>query len=105
MGDALRQRRHGTRRGPGRSWYVDETYLKAQGRLGLPVRAIDGDGNLIDMMLSETRDMKAAQRFFRSGRSWLHAEPSDDGQTRLLSTGDLLDAGSKGSATDECLFE
>jgi putative transposase len=25
MGDALRKRRHGRRRGPGTSWYVDQT--------------------------------------------------------------------------------
>ena len=30
---------------------------------------VDRDGNLIDTMLSATRDMKAAQRFFRSARS------------------------------------
>jgi putative transposase len=27
LGDAVRKRRHGTRRGTGISWYVDETYL------------------------------------------------------------------------------
>ena len=32
-------------------------------------RAIDRDGNLIDTMLSATRDMTAAKRFFRSARS------------------------------------
>jgi hypothetical protein len=32
-------------------------------------RAIDRDGNLIETMLSPTRDMKAARRFFRSARS------------------------------------
>ena len=32
-------------------------------------RATDRDGNLIDTMLSPTRDMKAARRFFRSARS------------------------------------
>ena len=32
-------------------------------------RAIDREGNLIDTMLSATRDMRAAQRFFRSARS------------------------------------
>ena len=32
-------------------------------------RTIDRDGNLIDTMLSATRDMRAAQKFFRSARS------------------------------------
>ncbi len=69
MGEALRKRRHGIRRSSGQSWYADETYLKVQGRWCYLYRAIDRDGNLIDTMLSATRDMKAAQRFFRSARS------------------------------------
>ena len=36
---------------------------------GATCRAIDRDGNLIDTMLSATRDMRAAKRFFRSARS------------------------------------
>jgi transposase-like protein len=69
MGDALRKRRHGRGRSSGVSWYVDETYLKVQGRWCYLYRAIDRDGNLIDTMLSATRDMKAAKKFFRSARS------------------------------------
>ena len=69
MGEALRKRRHGTGRRSGQSWYVDETYLKVHGRWCYLYRAIDRDGNLIDTMLSATRDMMAAQRFFRSARS------------------------------------
>ncbi|NPD67645.1 DDE-type integrase/transposase/recombinase (plasmid) [Lichenicola cladoniae] len=51
------------------SWYVDETYLKVRGRWTYLHRAIDRDGNLIDAMLSEHRDMKAAKAFFRSARA------------------------------------
>ncbi len=69
MGDELRKRRHGSRRGSGASWHVDETYLKVCGRWGYLYRAIDRDGNLIDAMLSEHRDMKAAKAFFRSARA------------------------------------
>ena len=69
MGEALRKRRHGTGRSSGQSWYVDETYLKVNGCWCYLHRAVDRDGNLIDTMLSATRDMKAAQRFFRSARS------------------------------------
>jgi transposase-like protein len=50
------------------SWYADETYLTVQGRSCYLYR-IDRDGNLIDTMLSGTRDNRAAQRFFRSARS------------------------------------
>jgi putative transposase len=59
MGDALRKR-HGTRRRSGRSWYVDETYLKVQGVRCYLYRAIDRDGNLIDTMLSESGNIVAA---------------------------------------------
>lgn len=69
MGEALCKRRHGIGCSSGQSGYVDETYLKVHGRWCYLYRAIDRDGNLIDTMLSATRDMRAAQRFFRSARS------------------------------------
>src|SRR6476469_6990896 len=50
-------------------------YLKVQGRWCYLYRAIDRDGNVIDTMLSATRDMKAAQRFFRSARSVVRFVP------------------------------
>jgi transposase-like protein len=53
----------------GQSSYADDTYLKVEGRWRYLYRAIDRDGNLIDTMLSVTRDMRAAQRFFCSARS------------------------------------
>ena len=75
MGDALRKRRHSTRLGSGTSWYVDETYLKVRGRWTYLYRAIDRDGNLIDAMLSEHRDMRAAKAFFRSARATMGFRP------------------------------
>jgi transposase-like protein len=68
MGDALRKRRHGTRRRSGRNWYVHETCLKVQGSWCCLYRAIDCDGNLAGTMLSESRDMTAAPAFFRSAK-------------------------------------
>jgi putative transposase len=67
MGDALRKRRYGRRRS-GVSWYVDQTNRKVRGQWCYLYRAVDRDGNLIDAMLSEHRDMKAAQAFFRSAK-------------------------------------
>jgi putative transposase len=59
----LRQRRRG-KGGPGcRSWHVDETYLKVRGRWCHLYRAIDHNGDLVDTMLSEHRDMAAAKAF------------------------------------------
>jgi transposase-like protein len=67
LAENLRRRR---RRGKvGRSWYVDETYVKVQGRWCYLYRAIDTSGALVDVRLSETRDMAAARAFFRSAKS------------------------------------
>jgi transposase-like protein len=60
--DKLRTKRTGQ---AGRSWHVDDTDIKVAGVWTYLYRAIDRDGTLIDVMLSEKRDMDAAQRFFR----------------------------------------
>lgn len=52
----------------GRSWFVDETYVCVHGRWCYLYRAIDREGNLVDSMLSEHRDMAAAKRFFKQAR-------------------------------------
>src|SRR5918992_3253161 len=61
--EVLRKRRHGK---VGNSWYVDETYVRVQGQWQYLYRAIDRDGYLIDARLSDTRDLAAAEAFFRS---------------------------------------
>ncbi len=66
-----------TRRGhTGRSWYVDETDLKVDGRWCCLYRAIDRDGNLVDVLLSETRAMAAAQGFFRHALETVGPRPA-----------------------------
>jgi putative transposase len=66
LSEMLRKHRRG-RIGP--SWYTDETYIKVKGRWTYLYRAIDRDGNLVDVLLSETRDKAAAEAFFRSART------------------------------------
>ena len=66
LADDLQRRRRGK---TGRSWYVDETYLKVQGRWCYLYRAIDRSGTLVDVMFSEHRDMAAAKAFFRSAKA------------------------------------
>ncbi|GAC1559434.1 MAG: hypothetical protein NVS2B7_34000 [Herpetosiphon sp.] len=62
----LRSKRKGQ---VGRSWHADETYIKVRGVWKYLYRAIDRDGNLVDSMLSDKRDMEAGcpqgVRFFR----------------------------------------
>ena len=50
LADQLRRKRRGR---AGVSWYLDETYVKVAGRWCYLYRAIDGDGELLDSMLSE----------------------------------------------------
>src|SRR6476619_359265 len=72
LAEHLRRRRKGK---VGRRWYVDETYVKVKGKWCYLYRAIDRDGNLVDSMLSATRDMDAAQRFFRGAQSIIARAP------------------------------
>ena len=49
----------------GKSWYVDETYIKVKGTWCCLYRAIDRDGNLVDSMLNQKRDMTAVTAFVK----------------------------------------
>src|SRR6188768_1627383 len=66
LAEELRRRRRGK---AGRSWYVDETYIKVDGRWCYLYRAIDRSGALVDVLFSEHRDMAAAKAFFRSAKA------------------------------------
>ena len=48
----------------GRSWRVDETYIKVRGRWTYLYRAVDKQGFTVDFLLSDHRDIGAAKRFF-----------------------------------------
>ena len=73
LAEHMRRKRKGK---VGRRWYVDETYVKIKGKWSYLYRAIDRDGNLVESMLSATRDMEAARRFFRSAQSMVNAAPT-----------------------------
>jgi IS6 family transposase len=52
-----------------KSWRVDETYIRVQGRWCYLYRAIDSTGATIDFLLSPLRDAAAAKRLFRQALS------------------------------------
>ena len=58
--DAARPCRHA----PGDRWFVDETYVKVAGRWVYLYRAIDQYGQVIDVLISEKRDLAATRQFF-----------------------------------------
>ena len=48
----------------GSSWRVDETYIRVKGKWTYLYRAVDKQGQTVDFLLSEKRDIAAAKRFF-----------------------------------------
>lgn len=49
----------------GKSWKMDETYIKVNGQWVYLYRAVDKEGNTIDFRLSETRNRPAVLKFFK----------------------------------------
>src|SRR5262245_61791366 len=47
----------------GRSWRMDETYVKIKGKWAYLYRAVDQEGHTIDFLLTPNRDRDAAEAF------------------------------------------
>jgi putative transposase len=56
-------RRHRTR--VGRRWHVDEVFLRIGGTIQYLWRAVDQNGQVVDILVQKRRDRAAAERFFR----------------------------------------
>ncbi len=50
---------------PGDKWYLDEVFVKINGERKYLWRAVDQDGNVLDILVQNRRDKTAARRFFR----------------------------------------
>ncbi len=59
---ARRLRRRGRQGDP---WYLDELFVRMQGRTQCLWRAVDEDGDVIDILVQPRRNRRAAIRFFR----------------------------------------
>jgi len=73
LADAARFTRHA----PGDRWFVDETYVRVNGVWRYVYRAIDQDGQVIDVLVSARRDADSARRFFDRVVSMLKVTPSE----------------------------
>ena len=56
----FRNHKHGV----GKSWRMDETYIKVKGVWKYLYRAVDKEGKTVDFLLTAKRDASAARRFF-----------------------------------------
>jgi putative transposase len=56
---------HRRKRLVGRSWRMDETYIRVKGEWRYLYRAVDKQGQAIDFLLTEHRDTEAALRFLK----------------------------------------
>jgi putative transposase len=52
------------KRAVGKSWRMDETYVKVRGEWKYLYRAVDKEGNTVDFLLRARRNKGAAQRYF-----------------------------------------
>jgi transposase-like protein len=46
-------------------WHLDEVFIRINGQQQHLWRAVDQDGDLIDILVQPRRDQRAAERFFR----------------------------------------
>ncbi|WP_455567499.1 IS6 family transposase [Streptomyces atratus] len=51
---------------PGDKWHLDEVFIKINGERKYLWRAVDADGNVLDILVQNRRDKAAARRFFRT---------------------------------------
>jgi len=49
----------------GDKWHLDEMFIKINGKDHYLWRAVDQDGNVLDILIQSRRNKKAAKRFFR----------------------------------------
>ncbi|PWI06334.1 IS6 family transposase [Streptomyces sp. NWU339] len=50
---------------PGDKWHLDEVFVRINGERKYLWRAVDQDGNVLDILVQSRRDKAAARRFFR----------------------------------------
>ena len=70
---------HSLKRREGRlgdTWHVDEVFITIGGQIHYLWRAVDQDGDVIDILVQRRRDARAAKRFFTKALKGQGAEPN-----------------------------
>jgi putative transposase len=65
FGQTFANRLRRRRRRPGDKWHLDEVFIKIRGKSHYLWRAVDQDGNVLDILVTSRRDARSAKRFFR----------------------------------------
>jgi putative transposase len=50
---------------PGDKWHLDEVFIKINGKTHYLWRAVEQDGNVLDILVQSRRNAPAAKKFFR----------------------------------------
>ena len=74
----------------GKTWHLDEVFVRIGGEQKYLWRAVDEHGQVLDILLQEQRDTDAAERFFRKLLGHAGAPPEGIVTDRLASYGAAL---------------
>jgi transposase-like protein len=83
-GIIARKLRRGRPRPDGR-WHLDEVFVSTNGRQLYVWRAVDSEGEVLDILVQPRRDRKAALKLMRKlEEAWRHSSHRCDRQARIL---------------------
>ena len=71
----------------GDTWHLDEVFIKIKGKQHYLWRAVDQDGDVLDILVQPRRNAKAAKRFFRKLLKGLQYAPREVVTDKLRSYG------------------
>ena len=87
FGPKYAQRLRRKHQGYGDTFFIDEVFVKIQGERHYLWRAVDQDGEVVDVFLQKRRDGKAAKRFFKQLLNKHKGEPRKIVTDKLRSYG------------------
>ncbi|MDJ0888674.1 MAG: IS6 family transposase [Desulfobacterales bacterium] len=72
---------------PGDTWFLDEVFISIGGKRHYLWRAVDQDGDVLDILVQKRRDKRAAKRFFKKLLKGLRHAPRKIVTDKLKSYG------------------